>query len=506
MGRFATKNNKTDKETKVHHNDYTFLDELYNHLVNNNVEQSGINEFKNFINDEQYDTESIKDDMIFFYGNIEKHIRSKKCISWQFISCIKQFITAANMLSKMFKSGVRFYYWDYYKSLLELPLDEQVIGYSQINNYNDHDGYNVSDLFITPRYASFKEEIIYGYLSIKQYETAFFKVQGFISSSMVKNIKAISPTNNPYVKHYGIEEGQPVLLHHLLSLVLWCDYTELNDDFRKTFSKMQRYETIDSIKRKNSKYYYLSKNLREVVECYGQCAAGDGDYDTASKAKINVLSGPFYLGCSHVMYVAEFNIRLCAPFSVTKNMEVATKYSGSKGMVLQFDNNSVQSKYLRGFDLSWVSRKGDNEILFFGGFYPIMVQSVNILSRNIEFNQFVYTLYYLDSMIAGGTQKDVQINRRHEQILANLFDNTLNKMAEPDRPLNEYIYSIFAAFVLNKKQIIFDLHRLSYAKDNIRHAILHDLDVIHVKQQSIRYSHQQKHAPEVLDEESKLFR
>eukprot|EP01084_Bolivina_argentea_P278262 475288_1 len=65
---------------------------------------------------------------------------------------------------------------------------------------------------------------------------------------------------------------------HLLSLVFYCDYSELSTDFSSTFRKRHSYETIESIKNRNSKYYYLSKYLRECVDGRSERESGGGPY------------------------------------------------------------------------------------------------------------------------------------------------------------------------------------------------------------------------------------
>eukprot|EP01083_Nonionella_stella_P234218 824570_1 len=71
--------------------------------------------------------------------------------------------------------GLRFYYWPYYKTLKCLPDDE-----------NDHCGYSVDELFIEPKYSSFKEEIIsYQHISMQQYDNTKVKVKNHMVTKTV---------------------------------------------------------------------------------------------------------------------------------------------------------------------------------------------------------------------------------------------------------------------------------------------------------------------------------
>ena len=261
-----------------------------------------------------------------------------KCVS-------KPYIASASS----FSVGLRFYYWEFYKDLKELPFEEQMI-VGSMDNSNDHSGYDICDLFIIGKYASFKEEIMaYKYLTLEQYQKCVFKVNQYINAKIVKAMKA-PPVRDapPYMKGYGISVGAPLLFSHLLSLVIYCDNSELCTDFSGSFRAIHRFETLGSIKQRNSEYYWFSKFLRETVECYGQC----------SWEEENKLLGPYYCGMSIVLNMPAFNIRLCAPTSTSVHIEVAMKFSTDQGMIIQFNNPeyTAQYRYLRGFNVSWISK------------------------------------------------------------------------------------------------------------------------------------------------------
>ena len=237
-----------------------------------------------------------------------------KCVS-------KPYIASASS----FSVGLRFYYWEFYKYLKELPQNEQMI-VGIVDNSNDHSGYDIFDLFIIGKYASFKEEIMaYKYLTLEQYQKCVFKVNQYINAKIVKATKAVyGDWTVPYMKGYNISKDAPLLFSHLLSLVIYCDNSELCTDFSGSFRAIHRFETLGSIKQRNSEYYWFSKFLRETVECYGQCSA---DY--------HQLLGPYYCGMSIVLNMPAFNIRLCAPTSTSVHIEVAMKFSTDQWMIIQ---------------------------------------------------------------------------------------------------------------------------------------------------------------------------
>merc|ERR1712228_765567 len=129
----------------------------------------------------------------------------------------------------------------------------------------------------------------------------------------------------------------------------------------------------------------MSKFLRELVECFGQCSNGDWDenYDL-----INQMFGPYFCGMNMRLNIPSFAMRLNSPSSTSKQISVAIKFSGPKGVVLTFDNPSGlyddQYFYLRGWDCSWIGRFGkeEDERLFFGGFFRIKVVNLRLIETN----------------------------------------------------------------------------------------------------------------------------
>eukprot|EP01084_Bolivina_argentea_P122946 217901_1 len=168
-------------------------------------------------------------------------------------------------------------------------------------------------------------------------------------------------------------------------------------------------------------------------------------------------------------------MKLCAPTSTSIHIEVAIIFSGVDGIIIQLDNpHTTQHQWLRGFDVSWISRyKEEDERLFIGGHYFIKVECVWLRATKQNFEQFIRALYYFDTMITGGqhgasipTQSDVTI-------LSELINWILNKPTT--RTYDSYIHSTFTSFAQIKDHITLDLYELHKADCTIRNLILHPL-------------------------------
>ena len=117
---------------------------------------------------------------------------------------------------------------------------------------------------------------------------------------------------------------------------------------------MNKYEPLDSIKKKHRKYFWLGKGLSEVVWEYGQRYI-------SGRGLLDPLRGPFYCGMNFIMNMSQFNITLHGPTSTSKQIAVAARFGGDKGFLIQFDNNKGNGIRTFGFDVSWISRYGSQE-------------------------------------------------------------------------------------------------------------------------------------------------
>ena len=76
---------------------------------------------------------------------------------------------------------------------------------------------------------------------------------------------------------------------------------------------------------------------------------------------LHQLRGPFYCGMNFVMNMSQFNIKINGPTSTSLQLAVAIRFGGDKGFLIEFDNSQGQGRYVKGFDVSWISRFGSQE-------------------------------------------------------------------------------------------------------------------------------------------------
>ena len=147
---------------------------------------------------------------------------------------------------------------------------------------------------------------------------------------------------------YEIRFGALLLDDHISSLILYTDYTKLCAAFTASFRRVRPFESLKRVKQRNACYYWMSRRLREIVECFGRSAMVQGDEPEED------LRGPFYTAMRPTLQIPAFAMRLGCPTSTSRQIGVALKFSGPKDVVLTLDNPISFWPYLkvRGWDCS----------------------------------------------------------------------------------------------------------------------------------------------------------
>eukprot|EP01083_Nonionella_stella_P197097 724839_1 len=461
FARYSSKTNKyvinTD-DTTFMDTRTTFMDMLWQHLGTRryrcNLRLQTIMNVIHLIASEEYDTDSIG-------SKLPSHVNA------QCVNEIYRFVKTYEATSSSFSIGLRFYYWENGRYPQPLPW-----------NQNYHSGEKIEDLFVKqpPKYSNLKDEMLqYEQLkhSISIVHGIMEKISKLKDTAVFKSIKAASGL----CKYYGIAKGSPLNDEHLISLVLYTDNSALSSDFTSSFRKKSlKFDSLESVKKRNSKYWWWSKTLRETVELYGKCR--QGNWDENQGINIDILKGPYYSGMSSAMPVPECNIRLCSPTSTSKHIETAIKFCGTYGMIMQLNNpHTQQYQMLRGFECDWISHfPEEDEVLFFGGYYRIKIESIIIRKTKNNLKEFIGALYYLDVMITAGTDLDkIRVGDKAVAEISGLMNSIVDRTGNINNTFHDYKYSTFMSFTQHKQQIILDLDRLRTA-NKMRDLILYSLE------------------------------
>ena len=197
-------------------------------------------------------------------------------------------------------------------------------------------------MYVKRKFDNYKEETL-SHLNIKFYKNQVVtKAEQFIQTNTVKSMTA---ANLNYRYNYGITAGTPINLNHIISLILYTDFTEYCSKFSGTFRSLSINETMQDVKTRNTAFWFQSKYFREVVEIYGH-STGE--------------TGPFFSGVNCVLCIPQFALRLNSPTSTSKHIEVSINFATRDGMIIELSNNGhYRADELSIFDVSWLSRYPD---------------------------------------------------------------------------------------------------------------------------------------------------
>ena len=206
-----------------------------------------------------------------------------------------------------------------------------------------HDSDHENEYYVKPKYNNLKEEMLhYKYLSYRKYNKIVNKAYQYIQTNIAKSME----------KGGEMGSGEPIELDALICIIMYCDYTDLSRDFTLSFRKRNVFETLKQINKRNQKYYHWSKILKNTIRHYGQYY----EEDDGCNGLLSELCGPLYCGMTLVLNISQFNMWIESPLSTTIHLEVAMKFSGEEGMILEMDNEKGDGQLLKAMDCSWISR------------------------------------------------------------------------------------------------------------------------------------------------------
>eukprot|EP01084_Bolivina_argentea_P027340 50837_1 len=155
-----------------------------------------------------------------------------------------------------------------------------------------------------------------------------------------------------YFATYCIKRKDKIALHHLICIILYCDYTELSYHLSLSMKYSSTIKTFQQLKSYHSNYYWFSKYLIQLVHFFGRWGGKH-------------WAGYFYHGLNKSFNLGSTAITFSHPVSTTKTLEIVNYYMNdckNDGMVLKL-------RHQRGsfMDCSIISTNtNENECLFIG--------------------------------------------------------------------------------------------------------------------------------------------
>eukprot|EP01084_Bolivina_argentea_P175367 303698_1 len=202
------------------------------------------------------------------------------------------------------------------------------------------------------KYSSLKEELTQNEISIlliEQFDAEYTKGLLHFSSYYCKaNYLPLRDESEQMSVRYG-DDDKYISIGEILSLIIYCNYTELQHKFSKTYR-----ENIES----HNNFYHFGKYLKIAVQIFGVCL---------KESKVNT----FYHGIGEQVTFPAYNhnIVVNCPLSTSLSWEVALNFTNNQtGLVIEFASpcGGSQATY---FSVSWLSDfSNEHECLFLQNF------------------------------------------------------------------------------------------------------------------------------------------
>eukprot|EP01084_Bolivina_argentea_P174191 301725_1 len=255
---------------------------------------------------------------------------------------------------------------------------------NQLDKFNKTVGerYDYWKHAIYPKYESIKEEVTNNKIfsiSSDAFNAAYLKAKYLINASdKIRNMMTCSEV----LDKYNFTYDTVIRIDHILALVLWTDYRQLSNEFRKTFTKIS--------KKIYDEFWIWSKFLIEAVNAFGQ---------RLKKAKVKTCYHNF-----KNMYNTSFQMTFNVPTSSTTKLQIAIMNAPKNGMILELGNNDQRfTKKMRYFNCSFISCFGnENERLFIqppSNNYYFHILSIRNLETNENYCKYIYAINILHRLL-----------------------------------------------------------------------------------------------------------
>jgi len=338
-----------------------------------------------FLDEERYDSDSLVDDLSSEHnicvllsknknGRVLKDLRDS----------IGDYLRREGHHAQHQQHGLCFYYWPHYAASTEPETPPQ-----------SQNGFlTPAQLSVSPMYATLKQEALeYAQVSAWDYHNSILlKAKEYAKTACAKKYAV---RFNPHL-HFQVT-ATSLTSTHLVALVLYSDFPDLAEEFASTFQQTHPHESLESVKARHRRFWWLGKTLRETVQYFG-----------SNGMPSFYIKGPFFVYAKECE-LRELAVTLAAPTSTSKHIEVALPTLAeqrSEGVILRLNNNGddENARYLRSFDLGWISRfKEEDERLFMGGDWRVRIEAVEKLGASLQpcSRKYLDALFVLDCLMKG---------------------------------------------------------------------------------------------------------
>ena len=251
---------------------------------------------------------------------------------------------------------------------------------------------------------------------------------------------------------------------HLQSIILYCDFTKLCTLFSQSLRKNNSNEGLEDIKKRNSKFFHLTKLLRELVTYFGS----------------KKVAGPFFSGVSTVLKLSEFSIAFNTPTSTSKTKEIALRFAGEGGMIITVGNKKGDSIHQPVFNATWISAFcEEDEYLWFGSVRRLSVEAISIVASCRTYTRSIGALYLFAVAISGQSTWGMTATKKEVEILDFCFKHVSGLYGDipsvAPQGVDEYIMDCVHCFIQRTTKLHLWLSQIYMLGSFIRNFIFYGM-------------------------------
>ena len=162
-------------------------------------------------------------------------------------------------------------YWDWYRMQKKHSFIKSWNNWKNIDFGND----STTSLIVDPYHKNLEQEVLgTSLMTMRQWRYIQNRASRLLDSSKCRMMKCLVQQMNQM--QYDIPLQSVVTAKHVQALLLYTTSSTYCTALSETFRSSHFDESLDEMNLRNSRFYWTSRYLRELVFCFGHMAQNEG--------------------------------------------------------------------------------------------------------------------------------------------------------------------------------------------------------------------------------------
>eukprot|EP01083_Nonionella_stella_P006784 19642_1 len=213
-----------------------------------------------------------------------------------------------------------------------------------------------------------------------------------------------------FTVHVSSEEH---VMQLLLSLLAYCNFDSLQNEFSKTYRKLSDDESDDDLVKRHSEFYFMGKYMVEAVHYFGDTVILQTNWNKPSdthlssefRAKFRSFDPRYYHGIKEeLIFSSVLHFRSRAPLSTSAKYQVGLQFTGDNGLLLVLRPACI----VQNCPVYWLSDyPNEREHIFFGSEYygppcEITIDEMIQISSGFQMQPLIQSIHFVENMFDFG--------------------------------------------------------------------------------------------------------